>query len=126
LQVLADFVGAINENWLCECSAQQVPYNVVEQTIASFASMPQTSSAAALWLVRLDSLIAPYLERVRSGKKQEISIRGEGSLMLNWKYFLESISCKNFGKIRNIIHNISKAKLYLSKYKRKEKTIFHA
>jgi len=126
LQVLADFVGAINENWLCECSIQQVPHTVDEETIASFASMPQTSSAAAVWLVRLDSLVAPYLERVRSGKKQEISIRGEGSLMLNWKYFLEKTSLAKTLIYIYIYIYISKAKLYLSKYKRKEKTIFHA
>uniref|UniRef100_A0A2N9IPY1 Homeobox domain-containing protein n=1 Tax=Fagus sylvatica TaxID=28930 RepID=A0A2N9IPY1_FAGSY len=76
LQVLADFVGAINEDWLCECNVQQISYNVVEETIASFASMPQTSSAVALWLVKLDALIAPYLERVHFRKKQEISNKG--------------------------------------------------
>ncbi|KAG2713473.1 hypothetical protein I3760_04G177700 [Carya illinoinensis] len=76
LQVLADFVGAINVDWLYECSVQQVSYNVVQEIIVSFSSLPQTTSAVALWLVKLDSLIAPYLERVHPGKKQEISVRG--------------------------------------------------
>lgn len=75
--MLADFVGAINEDWLYECSVQQVSYNVVEETIVSFASIPQTSSAVSLWLVKLDSLIAPYLEKIHSGKNQEISTRGK-------------------------------------------------
>jgi hypothetical protein len=43
---------------------------VVEETIASFASMPHTSSALALWLVKLDAIIAPYLDRVQTQKKQ--------------------------------------------------------
>lgn len=65
-------------DWLSECcSVQQVSYNVVEETIESFASLPQTTSAVALWLVNLDSLIASYLERVHPGKKQEISVRGK-------------------------------------------------
>ncbi|XP_030963210.1 homeobox-DDT domain protein RLT3 isoform X2 [Quercus lobata] len=76
LQVLADFVGAINEDWLCECNGQQVSFNIIEETITSFASMPQTSSAVALWLVELDALIAPYLEKVRFQKRPEISIKG--------------------------------------------------
>ncbi|XP_065619430.1 homeobox-DDT domain protein RLT3-like [Quercus suber] len=76
LQVLADFVGAINEDWLCECNGQQVSFNIIEETIASFASMPQTSSAVALWLVELDALIAPYLEKVRFQKKPEIFTKG--------------------------------------------------
>ncbi|XP_073225978.1 homeobox-DDT domain protein RLT3 isoform X3 [Cicer arietinum] len=66
LQVLADFVGAINEDWLCRC---KFPDGVVEETVASFASMPHTSSALALWLVKLDAIIAPYLERVQTQKK---------------------------------------------------------
>ncbi|CAL8137883.1 unnamed protein product [Prunus armeniaca] len=54
LQVLGDFVGAINEDRLYECNIEQV----------------------ALWLVRLDALIAPYLERAHSQKRLEISVRG--------------------------------------------------
>ncbi|GMY13850.1 homeobox-DDT domain protein RLT3 isoform X2 [Fagus crenata] len=84
LQVFADFVGAINEDWLNECNVQQVSYNLVEKTIASFASMPQTSSVVALWLVKLDALIAPYLERVHYRKKQEISTKGIGLLYLSY------------------------------------------
>ncbi|XP_027339873.1 homeobox-DDT domain protein RLT3 isoform X2 [Abrus precatorius] len=73
LQVLADFVGAINEDWLFQC---KFPDGVVEEIIASFASMPHTSSALALWLVKLDAIIAPYLDRVHPQKKQGISKHG--------------------------------------------------
>nr|KYP67545.1 hypothetical protein KK1_023888 [Cajanus cajan] len=70
LQVLADFVGAINKDWLFQC---KFPDGVVEEIISSFASMPHTSSALALWLVKLDAIIAPYLDRVHPQKKQGIS-----------------------------------------------------
>ncbi|KAE9607616.1 putative transcription factor & chromatin remodeling DDT family [Lupinus albus] len=73
MQVLADFVGAINKDWLFQC---QFPDGVVEEIIASFASMPHTSSALALWLVKLDVIIAPYLDRVHPQKKQGISKHG--------------------------------------------------
>ncbi|KAK7358463.1 hypothetical protein VNO77_00391 [Canavalia gladiata] len=66
LQVLSDFVGAINEDWLFQC---KFPDGVVEEIIASFASMPHTSSALALWLVKLDTIIAPYLDRVHPQKQ---------------------------------------------------------
>ncbi|KAJ1379507.1 hypothetical protein SESBI_46832, partial [Sesbania bispinosa] len=71
LQVLADFVGAINEDWLFQC---KFPDGVVEEIIASFASMPHTSSALALWLVKLDVIISPYLDRVHPQKKQGIGM----------------------------------------------------
>ncbi|KAI5396921.1 hypothetical protein KIW84_062947 [Lathyrus oleraceus] len=45
LQVLADFVGAINKGWLFQC---KFPNGVIEETVTSFASMPHTSSALAL------------------------------------------------------------------------------
>ncbi|KAH0983648.1 hypothetical protein GBA52_010825 [Prunus armeniaca] len=76
LQVLGDFVGAINEDRLYECNIEQGSCNFSEELIASFACMPQTTSAVALWLVRLDALIAPYLERAHSQKRLEISVRG--------------------------------------------------
>ncbi|PQQ11915.1 homeobox-DDT domain protein RLT3-like isoform X2 [Prunus yedoensis var. nudiflora] len=76
LQVLGDFIGAINKDRLCECNIVQGSCNFSEELIASFACMPQTTSAVALWLVRLDALIAPYLERAHSQKRLEISVRG--------------------------------------------------
>ncbi|KAF7813933.1 homeobox-DDT domain protein RLT3-like [Senna tora] len=72
LQVVADFVGAINEDWLFHCN---FPDGAVDKIITSFAFLPHTSSAFALWLVKLDAIIAPYLDRVQPPKKQEISKR---------------------------------------------------
>ena len=75
---------------MCECSGQQVSFNIVEETIASFAAMPQTSSAVALWLVELDALIAPYLEKVRFQKKSEISTKGKGIFICHM-HFIRNI-----------------------------------
>nr|GFA38698.1 homeobox-DDT domain protein RLT3 [Tanacetum cinerariifolium] len=64
LQVLGDFVGAINTGWSYESdTALGFDFNL-DDIIASFASMPQTSSAVALWLVKLDFIVAPHLKRV--------------------------------------------------------------
>ncbi|KAM3360031.1 homeobox-DDT domain protein RLT3 isoform X1 [Capsicum galapagoense] len=64
LQVLADFVTAINKDWLCE-SGHTLGLNYdPEEIIASFSSMPRTSSAVAFWLVKLDALVGLHLESV--------------------------------------------------------------
>ncbi|KAI7739127.1 hypothetical protein M8C21_004101 [Ambrosia artemisiifolia] len=63
LQVLSDFVGSINKAWVYESdTAFGFDYDL-DDIIASFASMPQTASAVALWLVKLDFLIAPHLKK---------------------------------------------------------------
>ncbi|KAM2993564.1 hypothetical protein FF2_045649 [Malus domestica] len=77
LQVLADFVGAINEERLYEGNIVHGSYNFTEELIASFACIPHTTSSVALWLVKLDALISPYLERAHSEKRNEMSIRGK-------------------------------------------------
>lgn len=61
LQVLADFVTAINEDWLRE-SGHTLGPNYGLELIASFSSMPRTSSAVAFWLVKLDALVGLHLE----------------------------------------------------------------
>ncbi|KAK9125685.1 hypothetical protein Scep_014531 [Stephania cephalantha] len=66
LQILANFVGAINENWLYECSTDVGLHTALNEIVVFFPTMPQTTSAVALWLVKLDSLIAPHLKRVNS------------------------------------------------------------
>ncbi|XWS75947.1 hypothetical protein CRYUN_Cryun01aG0135400 [Craigia yunnanensis] len=71
LQVVADFVAAINENWLNQCHIEQGGCTVIEEITAFFPTMPQTSSAVALWLVKLDEFIAPYLKKVHSEKELE-------------------------------------------------------
>ncbi|RVW89679.1 Homeobox-DDT domain protein RLT3 [Vitis vinifera] len=70
LQVLADFVGAIKEDWLCQSDVVLGSNNLLEEIVVSFSTMPQTSSAVALWLVKLDALIAPHLERVQLHSKK--------------------------------------------------------
>ncbi|GJT01977.1 DDT domain-containing protein [Tanacetum coccineum] len=64
LQVLGDFVGAINTGWSYESDTALGFDFDLDDIIASFASMPQTSSAVALWLVKLDFIVAPHLKRV--------------------------------------------------------------
>ncbi|KAK6937918.1 WHIM1 domain, partial [Dillenia turbinata] len=71
LQVLADFVGAINEDWLCQCDGTLDPSIILGEVIESFPSLPHTSSAIALWLVKLDGFIASSKERVRLEKPDD-------------------------------------------------------
>lgn len=60
LQVVSDFVAAINEDWLCQCNLARGS-SFMDEIVAFFPTMPQTSSALALWLVKLDDLISPCL-----------------------------------------------------------------
>ncbi|KAM7530190.1 hypothetical protein LguiB_033600 [Lonicera macranthoides] len=70
LQVLGDFVGAISEDWLEQCNVLLGSDTLFEEIIGSFSTMPQTSSAVALWLVKLDVLVASHLEKVHPQKKR--------------------------------------------------------
>ncbi|KAL2557928.1 Homeodomain-like transcriptional regulator [Forsythia ovata] len=69
LQVLVDFISAINEDWFYQFKDDLRSNYLPDELFASFPSMPQTSSAVALWLVKLDLLVAPYIERVQSQNK---------------------------------------------------------
>nr|XP_043635084.1 homeobox-DDT domain protein RLT3 [Erigeron canadensis]XP_043635085.1 homeobox-DDT domain protein RLT3 [Erigeron canadensis] len=85
LQVLGDFVAAINKGWSHESeTALGFGYDL-DDIIASFVVMPQTSSAVALWLVKLDILVAPYLQKVDLEKTTHVSTRtrsrGKGMLV---------------------------------------------
>ncbi|XP_024005575.1 homeobox-DDT domain protein RLT3 isoform X1 [Eutrema salsugineum] len=62
-QVIGDFVGAINEDWLWHFSGEENSSALMGEVITSFPSLPQTTSAIALWLVKLDTLIAPCVEK---------------------------------------------------------------
>ncbi|CAI9273230.1 unnamed protein product [Lactuca saligna] len=73
LQVLGDFVGAINKGWLY---GSEGDYDL-DDVITSFGCMPQTSSAVALWLVKLDLLIAPHLENVEAEKTTRNRSKGK-------------------------------------------------
>ncbi|KAH9619695.1 hypothetical protein KSS87_015764 [Heliosperma pusillum] len=64
LQVLSDFVAAINVDWLSQCNAELYCDSFDEDIVSCFQNMPQTLSALALWLVKLDSVIAPHLNEV--------------------------------------------------------------
>jgi hypothetical protein len=61
LQVLNDFVGAIDEDWLYQSSSTVSFSSYLDDVTVYFQTMPQTTSAVALWVVKLDALIAPYL-----------------------------------------------------------------
>ncbi|XP_022890929.1 homeobox-DDT domain protein RLT3-like [Olea europaea var. sylvestris] len=69
LQVLADFISAINEDWFYQLNDDLSPNYLLDQIFTSFPSMPQTSSAVALWLVKLDLLVAPYIKRAQAKNK---------------------------------------------------------
>lgn len=65
LQVFVDFVGAIKEGWLNECASTSAANAALDEIIVSFQTMPQTTSAVALWLVKFDALLAPHLDKVQ-------------------------------------------------------------
>ncbi|OVA10751.1 Homeobox domain [Macleaya cordata] len=94
LQVLTDFIGAVNEDWLYQCSAELGSNTALDEIIVSFPTIPQTTSAVALWLVKLDTLLAPYLERVHSEKAQEKNTRQKG-MSLSFHHYLCSSVCRN-------------------------------
>ncbi|KAG2314086.1 hypothetical protein Bca52824_017208 [Brassica carinata] len=62
-QVIGDFVGAINEDWLWQFGEEEHYNALMGEIITSFPSMPRTTSAIALWLVKLDTLIAPCVKK---------------------------------------------------------------
>ncbi|VVB01384.1 unnamed protein product [Arabis nemorensis] len=68
-QVIGDFVGGINGDWLWHIEEGH-SNGVMKEIITCFPSMPQTTSAIALWLVKLDTLIAPYVEKAQPEKNQ--------------------------------------------------------
>ncbi|WOH11676.1 hypothetical protein DCAR_0831166 [Daucus carota subsp. sativus] len=82
LQVLADFVTSINEDWLHRCSSAYGSDSLVEEIIACFSSMPQTSSAVALWLVRLDDLIGLHLQRIPTENDTQLCTSSRGTRVI--------------------------------------------
>ncbi|KAK1259058.1 hypothetical protein QJS04_geneDACA005525 [Acorus gramineus] len=68
LQVLTDLVGAISEEWLSQCGFSLGSNTFLDEILVFFQTMPQTTSAFALWMVKLDTVIGPYLERLQSEK----------------------------------------------------------
>ncbi|KAL5709185.1 hypothetical protein ACHQM5_019902 [Ranunculus cassubicifolius] len=73
LQVLTDFVGAINEEWLCKCNRSYDCSTAPNEMLESFTTMPQTTSAVALWLVKLDTLIFHHFTTSIDNNIQQVS-----------------------------------------------------
>ncbi|CAN0927277.1 Homeobox-DDT domain protein RLT3 [Linum grandiflorum] len=71
LQVVTDFVAAINEDWLCQYNDAPGFNPFAEAIVACFSSMPQTSSALALWLVKLDDLLLQHLQNSQCKENHE-------------------------------------------------------
>lgn len=83
LQVLVDFVGAIDEDWLYQSSSAVSFSSYLDDITVYFQTMPQTTSAVALWVVKLDALIAPHLAQADSGRglgKGSIQTRAQACL----------------------------------------------
>ncbi|KAK4431168.1 Homeobox-DDT domain protein RLT3 [Sesamum alatum] len=78
LQVLADLVTAIDEDWFYRNNISD-SYCASEEIISNFSTMPQTYSAVALWLVKLDMLIASHVETGHSQPKSGMVHRLEGT-----------------------------------------------
>ncbi|KNA24735.1 hypothetical protein SOVF_013180 isoform A [Spinacia oleracea] len=74
LQVLGDFVGSLNVDWVSQFTATHKCKYTIEDFVAEFQTMPQTSSAVALWLVKLDAMIALQLDEkiVETAKGQNL------------------------------------------------------
>ncbi|KAG8380679.1 hypothetical protein BUALT_Bualt06G0040900 [Buddleja alternifolia] len=92
LQVLADFVTAINEDWFYQNNVSG-SYSDSEEVVSNFSTVPQTFSAVALWLTKLDLLVASHLGNGHSQSKSELINRSEdlvdeavwGILSYSWR-----------------------------------------
>ncbi|WCJ37316.1 Homeobox-DDT domain protein RLT3 [Euphorbia peplus] len=82
LQVIGDFVAAVNEDWLCQRDIAQGSNISLEEIVARFPTMPQTSSALALWLVKLDDFISPFLERNQTVNKLDARTKCTGKQLI--------------------------------------------
>jgi len=79
LQVLVDFVGAMDEDWLYKSSASVSFSSYLDDIIVYFQTMPQTTSAVALWVVKLDALIAPYVDKADTSRALAIKEPAQAS-----------------------------------------------
>ncbi|KAL8143873.1 hypothetical protein V2J09_016905 [Rumex salicifolius] len=67
-QALGNFVDAINKDWLSQCNATADCNSISEDIVTCFRNIPPTSSALALWLVKLDALVASQMQRNKDVK----------------------------------------------------------
>lgn len=86
-QVLADFVSAINEDWVYQI-IHDGSNCVLEEFLTSFPTMPQTVSAVALWLVKLDTLVAPYMASAASRNKMQLNAKSKGAMISHFQIVL--------------------------------------
>lgn len=70
-----------------ECASALGSNMALDDVIVYFQTMPQTTSAVALWMVKLDSLIAPYLESVHC--KRRLTSMSQLQCMLTSYYDLD-------------------------------------
>ncbi|XP_049936805.1 homeobox-DDT domain protein RLT3 isoform X2 [Nymphaea colorata] len=68
LQVLTDFVDAMNNEWFFQLGLDLGSRTAFNEIVIFFNSIPRTVSAVALWLVKLDHLLTCYLEQVQPQK----------------------------------------------------------
>ncbi|CAN8232429.1 unnamed protein product [Cochlearia groenlandica] len=70
-QVIGDFLGGINEDWLWHCGDKEQSNGSMGETITCFPCVPRTTSAIALWLVKLDTLMAPFMTKSKPKRNQQ-------------------------------------------------------
>ncbi|KZV55249.1 hypothetical protein F511_06726 [Dorcoceras hygrometricum] len=71
LQVLADFVTAIKEDWFYQHSDTSGSYCIKDYIFSDFSTVPHTYSAVALWIVKLDLLVASHTESCKYQTKSK-------------------------------------------------------
>ncbi|KAL6552710.1 hypothetical protein OROHE_008074 [Orobanche hederae] len=76
LQVLADFVTAVNEDWFYEDNVSG-SHGTSDDVVSNFSTMPHTYSAVALWLAKLDILVASHVESNHSQNTSEMVGRSQ-------------------------------------------------
>ncbi|XP_073314795.1 homeobox-DDT domain protein RLT3-like isoform X1 [Primulina huaijiensis] len=71
LQVLADFVTAIKEDWFYQNCNTSGSYCIQDYIFSDFSTVPHTYSAVALWIVKLDLLVASHMESCKYQNKSK-------------------------------------------------------
>lgn len=71
LQVLADFVTAIKEDWFYQNSNSSGACHIQDYIFSDFSTVPHTYSAVALWIMKLDLLVAFHLDSCKNQNKSK-------------------------------------------------------
>ena len=72
----------MDEDWLYKSSATVSFSSYLDDIIVYFQTMPQTTSAVALWVVKLDALIAPYVDKADTSRALAIKEPAQASTFL--------------------------------------------